>query len=423
MTDTTTGPAGGAPAAPLVTASRPLGPDTVLQRIPDVHLALTAAGTVRITSPTGAVVECGHVALRIVERFGRPATLRDVAAERAAGAQEWVDLLETARTLVSHGVLVDPREREARSTSAAQGYWWDNPRPHIEMLDDRQRTRRYIEAIERTVRPGDTVVDIGTGTGVLALAAARAGAARVYAIEAGAIAGKAEEIIAANGFADTVRVVRGWSTSIELPQRGDVLVTETLGSDPFNERILEIVIDARKRLVTPDARIVPRRISLFGVAVEVPESSFADWVYTTESCERWRTDYGFDFGPLVAHERWVQGVRVPMTTTRTWRRLTPPATLMEVDLRSTHSGTLAAVECVPVLEAGQLDGAFLYFDAELASGVALSTDPDEAREDRHWWNVLSLHPPTGVDPGQLVQLSYGRNSSTVERGLTISLKR
>ena len=54
---------------------------------------------------------------------------------------------------------------------------------HRHLLDDHTRTSALIDAINAVVKPGDTVIDLGTGTGILAMAAARAGAARVYAID------------------------------------------------------------------------------------------------------------------------------------------------------------------------------------------------------------------------------------------------
>jgi hypothetical protein len=401
------------------TAGSRLDPDTPLQRVPDVTLSLSGAGTVRVRVASGEV-DCGHLGLRILERFGRPTTLREFASERAVGAQEWVDLLEAARSLVASGILVDPREPTGANRRAA-GYWWDDPRPHIEMLNDVERTSRYIEAIERTVRPGDTVLDIGTGTGVLAMAAARAGAGRVFAVEAGAVAGKAEEIVAANGLGSVITVLRGWSTSVTLPTPADVLVTETLGSDPFNERILETVIDARTRLLAPEARIVPARLSLRAVAVEVPEEHVSDWIFTSEGCRRWRATYGFDFGLLTAHERWVHGVRVPMATARGWRRLAPPVELVELDLHEVDSPVLGSTVRVRTTDSGRLDGAFSFFVAELGHGISLSTDPHADDGDRHWWNVLHLRPPADVDPSTLLALSYGRRSRLVAPGLAVTL--
>jgi hypothetical protein len=395
-------------------------PDDLLQRVQDVRLSLTGADTVRVRTDSGGVVECGHLGLRILERFARPTSLREFAGERVVSAQEWVDLLDTARALLAHGVLVDAAAKTARSDHP-QRYWWDNPRPHIEMLDDVARTQRYIEALEQTIRRGDVVVDVGTGTGVLAMAAARAGAKHVYAIEAGAIADKAEELVALNGFRDAITIVRGWSTSVTLPERADVLVTETLGSDPFNERILEIVLDARKRLLVPDARIIPEKLALYASLVEVPEPSYGDDIYTPERSARWEASYGFDFSPLSSHERWVRGLRVPMATARTWQRLASPTLLVDVDLNSIDSAAIAAERRVRTDAAGRLDGAVLHFTASLAAGITLSTDPHGQDGDRHWWNVLNLRPPLEVEAGRLVQLSYGRHSPGVEQGLTVTV--
>ena len=91
----------------------------------------------------------------------------------------------------------------------------------------------------------DVVVDIGTGTGILATCAALSGARRVHAIESSAIADAAEQVFEKNGVADRVNLVRERSTRVTLPERGDLLVTETIGNDLLDEHLLAIVSDAK----------------------------------------------------------------------------------------------------------------------------------------------------------------------------------
>lgn len=134
---------------------------------------------------------------------------------------------------------------------------------HLDMLNDRTRTLSFIEAIRETVRPGDVVLDVGTGTGILAAAAARAGARHVYAIEAGQIHRVARELFASNNLSDRITLVKGWSTQVELPERADVLISEVIGHEPLAEDVLETTWDAVARLVKPDARLVPRRLRIF----------------------------------------------------------------------------------------------------------------------------------------------------------------
>jgi len=94
---------------------------------------------------------------------------------------------------------------------------------HASMLNDRRRTAGYLASIRDVVKPGDVVVDIGTGTGILAIAAVRAGARHVYAIEEARIARVARTLFEANGMTDHITLIRGRSTEVRLPQRADVL--------------------------------------------------------------------------------------------------------------------------------------------------------------------------------------------------------
>ena len=90
---------------------------------------------------------------------------------------------------------------------------------HEEMLKDKVRTRAYQRAIEQS--PEDfkdkIVMDIGCGTGILSIFAARAGAKHVYAIEYAEIANFAREIVKRNGLEDKITVIKGKMEEIELP--------------------------------------------------------------------------------------------------------------------------------------------------------------------------------------------------------------
>jgi hypothetical protein len=166
------------------------------------------------------------------------------------------------------------------------------------MLNDRTRTSSYMDAIGRAVRPGDVVLDIGTGTGIFALAAALAGARHVYALEVGRVAHAARSLFAANGVSHRITLIQHWSTEIELPERADVLVSELIGDEPLAEGVLGITKDAVRRLLTPGARLVPSGIQIFGLPITIPEDVLNMCMFTPATVENWQAWYGLDFSPL-----------------------------------------------------------------------------------------------------------------------------
>lgn len=85
-------------------------------------------------------------------------------------------------------------------------------------------TQLCLELLERVVKPGDVVCDVGTGSGILAIAAARLGASRVLAVDEDAVAVRvARENVARNGVASVVRVVAG-DLLREVDEPADVIV-------------------------------------------------------------------------------------------------------------------------------------------------------------------------------------------------------
>ena len=109
---------------------------------------------------------------------------------------------------------------------------------HRSMLGDKVRMESYLQAILKAVKPGDVVLDIGSGTGILAYFACLAGAKKVYAVEQDPLVGLAETICRQNGFQDRVIFLNDWSDQVELPEPVDGILTETLGNIGFEEGIL-----------------------------------------------------------------------------------------------------------------------------------------------------------------------------------------
>ena len=138
---------------------------------------------------------------------------------------------------------------------------------HRTMICDRVRTGAFRRAIDSVVRPGDIVLDVGAGSGILSVFAARAGAARVYAVERTSAAVLAQELAAANGVAEIVQVIHGDVTDLEPPERVDVIVSEWLGGFGIDEGMLVPVIVARDRWLKPGGVMIPRLVTAWAALV------------------------------------------------------------------------------------------------------------------------------------------------------------
>ena len=164
---------------------------------------------------------------------------------------------------------------------------------HRQYLADDARVSAFRRAIEEVVQPGDVVLDLGAGTGIMGLMACRAGARRVYSIDAGGMIELARKICRANGFEDRVTFINELSTNVELPEKVDVVVADQIGRFGFEAGVVQYFNDARERFLKPGGVMIPNRIELSIAPVECSER----W----EHIEFWNDHpAGFDFSPARA---------------------------------------------------------------------------------------------------------------------------
>lgn len=382
-------------------------PNTILQRLPNVHVQIDSSNQVRVLMG-GRSIPCGPQALAVLEAFAQPTSLGEALKTfKARGVQQWMDVTSTIVRLHRAGVLRDPAHAPSSISPDVEGY--GTAPIHIAMLNDRRRTASFLAGIAEIVRPGDVVVDIGTGTGILAIAAARAGAAHVYAIEASAIASVARAIFAASGLAERITLVRGWSTEVELPERADVLVSEMIGNDPLEERVLEVTRDAKKRLLKPSARFVPSRIRVFGLPVTVPHGELMKRTVTAETLDHWRSWCDVDFSPLaeLARNSYHPQFFINPQRTREWKVLSEPVLLAEVEFNTLQDLIIAQTISVTATAAGELNGLLVYFELTLGSTTTLSNHPVQAEESNHWRSpVFLFSEPLSVQPGDRFGIHY-----------------
>jgi SAM-dependent methyltransferase len=168
--------------------------------------------------------------------------------------------------------------------------------PHFLMLQDRTRTGSYVKAIQETVKPGDTVLDIGCGTGIFSIISAQAGAGKVYAVEMTDIIHTAEEIAKINNVGDRVLFIKNDLRNVSLEEKADVIITETIGPFVMEEGIVEIVKFARDNFLKPGGKIIPEKVDLY----VAPHSDKTLFDRLQEYTGFWKNGvYGLDFSPCV----------------------------------------------------------------------------------------------------------------------------
>jgi predicted RNA methylase len=134
---------------------------------------------------------------------------------------------------------------------------------HRSLLKDGDRNRAFYQALKESVNEESSVLDIGSGTGIWAIVAARLGAKRVVAVEQEELLiGLIRALARDNGVADRVEVIQGNAGQVALNREFDVVISETIGHLIFDEQVVQIMIDARRRFLKPEGVLIPGSLAL-----------------------------------------------------------------------------------------------------------------------------------------------------------------
>jgi protein arginine N-methyltransferase 1 len=261
------------------------------------------------------------------------------------------------------------------------------------MIADRVRIEAYARALRKTVRDGCVVAEIGTGPGIFAVLACQLGAGRVYAVEPSEIIQIAREVAAANGCIDKIVFFEEFSDQVTLPTRVDVILSDLRGVLPLYERHIPSIVDARRRFLSSEGVLIPRKDTLWAAIVEAPK----DYCKLVGAWED--NVLGQDLSP--ARELIVNDTQ--KISVHPDQLMTKPQLLATLEYDSIENPDVQGNLSWRVERAGTGHGIVVWFDAELVDGVGFSNAPS-APETIYGSLFLPWTSPVSLVPGQTVSV-------------------
>jgi protein arginine N-methyltransferase 1 len=252
---------------------------------------------------------------------------------------------------------------------------------------------------------GKVVLDVGTGSGILAMFAAKAGAKKVYAVEATSMADFARKLVAHNNMSNVIEVIQGTIETIELPEKVDIIISEWMGYFLIRESMLDSVVHARDRFLKPGGAMYPSHATIYMAPIRTQQAmqrmtdfraSMEGWAEFLGEMQRY---YGINMDVL--SDDFHSEQKDYFLSTSAWtdthpsQMLGPPTAFKKYDL---HTVTLEELKKpihedfhLHVVDGGPVEAFCGFFDTDFRGSaenptdftITLSTAPDPTGAT-HW---------------------------------------
>lgn len=265
---------------------------------------------------------------------------------------------------------------------------------HRHYLCDSVRFRAYERALSAVCGSGPVVLDLGAGTGLLGMTALRAGASKVYGVEATGLSDFTAALVEANGLADRYEVIKGRSTEVELPEQVDLVISDQMGGYAVDGDPFPALADAEARHLAPGGLLMPAAVELWATPVCSPR--------VKDHLDFWSSrPFGYEVTPLreVAIGR-------PVYTKLDFTQSVATAGLLGRVVTGSTGPSLDLSHEFVIEGGGEVNALAGWFRAELTPGVTISTETGAPDCIDREGVLLPLDPPLVCGNGDVVKVRF-----------------
>ncbi|KAM4617554.1 protein arginine N-methyltransferase 3 [Discoglossus pictus] len=311
-------------------------------------------------------------------------------------AQDFVMNADVRNNSSSSGAIADLCEDEDGAYFGSYGHFGI----HEEMLKDTVRTETYRDFMYQNphIFKDKVVLDVGCGTGILSMFAARAGAKKVIGVDQSEIIYQAMDIIRLNKLEDIVSLVKGRIEEVDLPvEKVDIIISEWMGYFLLFESMLDSIIYAKEKYLAEGGTVYPDMCHICVVAL-------SDELKHKDKITFWDNVYGFDMSCMkksVITEAVVEVVNPDTMVSEPIKIKSidcKNTTIKDLDFSSDFSLSITRDALCTALT-GYFD---VLFEKDCHKPISFSTSPRSTKT--HWkQTVFLLEKPIPVQAGEVLK--------------------